>query len=287
METMWTTLVPAGELAAALGTPDVVVVDCRASLADAGEGRRAWLSGHIPGAVHAGLEDGLSGPPAPGAGRHPLPASAALCSSLGRWGIAPTTQVVAYDAGDGAMAAARLWWLLRLLGHLRVAVLDGGLGAWCHAGLPLQEGAVAPEPTHYPDPGYLPREWIDSVELAERLRAGDACLVDARAAERFRGEVEPIDAVAGHVPGARNRPYATNLQRNGLFKPASQLREEWEELIAPHRPGDVVLMCGSGVTACHHRLAMAHAGLEGARVYAPSWSGWISDPARPVVTGPD
>ncbi|TXK65927.1 sulfurtransferase [Alkalisalibacterium limincola] len=285
METEWTALVSAVELAANLGDRDVVVVDCRASLADPGQGRRDWLSAHIPGARHARLEDELSGPAAAAAGRHPLPASGALCAHLGAWGIMPSTQVVAYDAADGAMAAARLWWLLRSLGHRRAAVLDGGLAAWRDAGLPLQEGEESWQPALYADPGYLPGEWLDSDELRARLDHTGHCLVDARAAERFRGEVEPIDPVAGHIPGARNRPYTANLQDSGLFKPASQLREEWEELIAPNRPADVLLMCGSGVTACHHRLAMAHAGLEGARVYAPSWSGWISDPARPVATG--
>lgn len=286
METEWNTLVSTAELAAALGDPGLVVLDCRAALSDPGEGRRAWLSGHVPGALHADLEHDLSGTGALAAGRHPLPRSADLSARLGAWGITPMTQVVAYDAGDGAMAASRLWWLLRLLGHQRVAVLDGGLAAWRHAGLPLQEGKVERPPASYPDPGYVSGEWIDSDALDGRLEAGALCLVDARAPERFRGEVEPIDPVAGHVPGALNRPYTANLQPNGLFKPASQLREEWEELIAPHRPGDVVVMCGSGVTACHHRLAMAHAGLEGGRVYAPSWSGWITDPGRPVATGP-
>jgi thiosulfate/3-mercaptopyruvate sulfurtransferase len=281
----WTTLVTANELAGAIGAAGLVVVDCRFSLADKAQGRREWLQSHVPGAVHADLERDLSAAPAPGLGRHPLPRSRDLCASLGRWGIAPNSQVVAYDAEDGSMAASRLWWLLRLLGHRRLAVLDGGLRAWRDAELPLQAGEVDTIPADYPDPGYRADELIDAATLRARLESAAVCLVDARAAPRFRGEHEPIDAVAGHIPGARNRPYSENLSEGGRFKPPARLGEEWRRLIAPHPPSGVVLMCGSGVTACHHRLAMAHAGLEGARLFAPSWSGWIDDPAHPVATG--
>lgn len=280
----WTTLVTVAELAPALDGRQAVV-DCRASLADPAKGRSDWLAAHLPGAVHADLEQDLSGPHAPGAGRHPMPSAEALCRSLSRLGIEPGQQVVAYDAGDGAMAAARLWWLLRELGHRDVAVLDGGFTAWCEAGLTLQEGETRPDPALYPVRAFASGGQIQAEALRGELETGSVCLVDARAGQRFRGEVEPIDRVAGHVPGARNRPYTDNLVDGLRFKDGERLRSEWTALLDGRPPRRTVLMCGSGVTACHHALALEHAGLAGYRLYAPSWSGWIEDPARPIATG--
>jgi thiosulfate/3-mercaptopyruvate sulfurtransferase len=278
----WTTLVSVDALAARLGADDLRLFDCRFALTDPAAGEAAWRESHIPGARHAHLDRDLSGPHAPDAGRHPWPSAEAFAAWLGREGVTPATQVVAYDAGDGAFAA-RLWWLLRTFGHRDVAVLDGGFAAWTAAGLPTD--AETPDIAAVPPyPGaFAADRLLDATAIAQRVTAGDL-LVDARAAERFRGEVEPIDRVAGHVPGARNRPYAANL-RDGRFKPAAELAAEFAALLDGRAPSSVVAMCGSGVTACHHLLAMAHAGLDGASLFTGSWSGWIEDPARPVATG--
>jgi thiosulfate/3-mercaptopyruvate sulfurtransferase len=192
--------------------------------------------------------------------------------------------VVVYDAGDGSMAAARLWWLLRLIGHANVRVLDGGFAAWQAAGLPVT--TELPQVTGLPPyPGHFDRSQIASAEQVQaRLKHAPGWLIDARAGERFRGEVEPLDPVAGHVPGAVNRPFALNVH-DGRLRPADDLRAALQPLLGTHAPEEVVLMCGSGVTACHLLLAMEAAGLEGARIYADSWSGWVSDPSRPVATG--
>ncbi|MGY6519159.1 MAG: sulfurtransferase [Lysobacteraceae bacterium] len=279
-------LVDAAGLAHALaGDRPPVVVDCRASLADPAEGRAAWRQAHVPGARHASLEDDLSGPHAAGAGRHPLPTPEAFAATLGRLGIGPDTPVVALDAGDGAMAAARLWWLLELAGHPGARVLEGGMAAWREAGLPLQSGEGANESVACPVRLWRTGLLADVDELRRRAAEAPGWLVDARARPRFRGEVEPIDPVAGHVPGAVNRPYIENLADGLRLKPAAELAAAFDALTGGRRPEDVVLMCGSGVTACHHALAMAAAGRPGARVFAPSWSGWIEDASRPVATG--
>ena len=255
-------------------------------LSDPAAGRAAWALSHLPGAVHADLERDLSDHRRSGLGRHPLPEAAAFAQRLGQWGIGPAHTVVAYDAGDGSMAAARAWWMLKLLGHERVAVLDGGLAAWRAAGLP-ETGAVDAPPAlpPYPVREFDPARIVDADAVLARLGEAPGWLLDARAGERFRGEVEPIDPVAGHVPGAINRPFALNL-RDGRFRPAAELRAELEPLLHGRPPSQAVLMCGSGVTACHLLLAMEHAGLAGAKVYAGSWSGWISDRTRPLATGP-
>ncbi len=277
----WTTLVQAAALADALGRDDLVVVDCRASLGDPEAGERAWREGHIPGAVHADLERDLSDMRREGQGRHPWPSSAAFTARLGTWGISPETQVVAYDAADGAFAA-RLWFLLRALGHARAAVLDGGLARWQALGLPVDDKVPQPVPASYT--GEFDRSrLLDADQVQARLDAGDV-LLDARGAPRFRGEVEPIDRVAGHVPGARNKPYPDNLV-DGRFKPADQLEREFRAAMGGREPGQVIAMCGSGVTACHLLLAMEHAGLPGGKLFTGSWSGWISDPGRPVAKG--
>ncbi len=295
--TDWTPLIDAATLAAMLGqdAPRLLdaratasaprVLDARFSLADPQSGAAAYAQGHIAGAVHADLNRDLADLGKVAEGRHPLPDSAVFADQLGRWGIGPDTPVVVYDAGDGSMAAARAWWMLRLIGHTRVAVLDGGLAAWQNAGYPLTT-AVPALTALPPYPGQFDRDQIASVdEIAARLKHAPGWLLDARAGERFRGEVEPLDPVAGHVPGAVNRPFALNIHE-GRLRPAADLRAALQPLIGTHDPSQVVLMCGSGVTACHLLLAMEVAGLAGARVYPGSWSGWVSDSRRPVATGP-
>jgi thiosulfate/3-mercaptopyruvate sulfurtransferase len=277
----WTTLVDAEALAARLDADTLRIFDCRFALNDTAAGESAWREAHLPGAQYADLDRDLSGPHRAGAGRHPWPDAETFGAWLGRCGVTPETQVVAYDAGDGAYAS-RLWWLLRAFGHQPVAVLDGGWARWNALGLPTD--ALAPVLQPVPYRGAFDRSRLfGALEIPDRLAAGDL-LIDARAAERYRGEIEPIDRVAGHVPGAINRPYAANLSE-GRFKPAAQLAEEFTALLGGHAPERAIAMCGSGVTACHHLLAMAHAGLPGAGLFTGSWSGWIEDPARPVATG--
>ncbi|VXB74904.1 putative 3-mercaptopyruvate sulfurtransferase [Luteimonas sp. 9C] len=287
MSARWTTLVDASTLAASLGATHLRIVDCRFTLAVAGAsdgaGASAWREGHIPGAVYAHLERDLSGPKGPGLGRHPWPSADAFAAMLSRLGIAPGTQVVAYDDSDGAFAA-RLWWLLRSFGHRDVAVLDGGWAAWRAC-----EGPVETTPPHvdaaplYAGGFDAARLLRDANALQRHLDAG-GLLLDARAGARFRGEVEPLDPRAGHVPGARNRPYTDNLD-GGRFKPADALASDFDAVLGGHAATELAVMCGSGVTACHHLLAMAHAGREGAMLYAPSWSGWVDTPGRHVAVG--
>lgn len=279
----WTALVSPADLAAHIDDPEVVVVDCRCDLAHPQAGRQAYAEGHLPGAVYADLEIDLSAEPGPLDGRHPLPDPEELASKLGAWGIGDDTQVVAYDDAGGAWAG-RLWWLLRWLGHEQAAVLDGGVPAWIAEGYALSVDEVVCSPrsfTAYPDPAQM----VDGATLAQELERGECRLVDVRAAARFRGEQEPIDPVAGHVPGAVNRPFAENLDPSGHFLPPVQLAEALHDLRAGLPPERVVAMCGSGVTACHLLLAMAHAGLPVGRLYPGSWSEWIRDPRRPVAVG--
>ena len=278
----WTTLVGADALAASLEAAGLRIIDARFALMDPQAGGLGYDSSHLPGAAYADLNLDLSEPGVPGEGRHPLPDEANFTRKLGAWGIAPGDQVVVYDAGDGSMAAARLWWMLKLLGHERVAVLDGGLAGWRARGLP-ETSEVRTAPTLPPYPAGFDRSRIaTSAEVQSRLLEAPGWLLDARAGERFRAEAEPIDPVAGHIPGAVNRPIADNLQA-GHFKPAAELQAAIEPLLGGRDPQEVVVMCGSGVTACHLLLAMEHAGLHGARVYAGSWSAWVSDPSRPIA----
>jgi thiosulfate/3-mercaptopyruvate sulfurtransferase len=280
---MKTTLISVTELAA-LPSLDVLTVDCRHDLSDASKGARDYQAEHIPGAVFASLDHDLSDlTRIPlGLGRHPLPSEETFSAALGRWGWRPGVQVVCYDAGNGALAAARLWWLLRVCGVKDVAVLDGGYAAWKAAGQPVSQDIPQPEPTrvslHYDASQML----IDHAAVAHLTQE---LLLDARATPRYRGEVEPLDRAAGHVPGAANRPFSENLEADGRFKPVAELRQAFLAVIGEHRPEQVVHMCGSGVTACHNLLAMEHAGLTGSRLYAPSWSGWVSDTSRPIATG--
>jgi thiosulfate/3-mercaptopyruvate sulfurtransferase len=263
---------------------DTLIIDCRFELSDVERGARDYTNAHIPGAVYADLNRDLSDLSKTGVGRHPLPDDACFGNVLNRWGWTPNTFVVAYDDAGGALAAARLWWMIRLSGSHRVAVLDGGIKAWVDAGL-ATSAEVTTRATTSNDIRFDASHIVMTDEL-QRLRAdAKTLLIDARGAPRYRGDVEPIDRVAGHVPGARNRPFSDNLDADGRFKTAPQLRSEFAAVIGSHNPHDVVHMCGSGVTACHNLLAMEHAGLTGSRVYAPSWSGWIADQRREVAVG--
>ncbi|MFC5525281.1 sulfurtransferase [Rhodanobacter ginsengisoli] len=279
-----TTLISAAELAQ-LSPDEVLIVDCRFDLGEPGKAAGEYLQGHIPGAVYASLDRDLSdlSRQAEGLGRHPLPLESTFSTLLSRWGWQAGMQVVSYDAAGGALAAARLWWLLRLVGVTSAAVLDGGYAAWLAAGLPIESGEPAARPASKVSLRYDPGQLLVDHAALRGSTAGK--LLDARAAPRYRGEIEPLDRVGGHVPGALNRPFAENLQGDGRFKPAARLHEEFAAVLGATAPAQVVHMCGSGVTACHNLLAMEHAGLHGSRLYAPSWSGWISDPSRPVATG--
>ncbi|HEY6134340.1 MAG TPA: sulfurtransferase [Rubrivivax sp.] len=268
-------------------TPALVLLDCGFDLADPGAGERAYLAGHLPGAQYVHLDRDLSGPKAPeGArsprfnGRHPLPDRGALAALAGRLGIAPGVPVVAYDR-QGAPYAARAWWLLRWLGHADVGVLDGGSAAWVDAGgaLSSQAPVASAKPPYPARAAAMPA--IDAATLASQL--GRVRVLDARAGERFRGEVEPLDPVAGHIPGASHRFFKDNLGDDGRFRSAAQLRAEFAALGSPAE--SIVHQCGSGVTACHNLLAMAAAGLEGSVLYPGSWSEWCADPRRPIARG--
>jgi thiosulfate/3-mercaptopyruvate sulfurtransferase len=277
------TLISSEEIAAHLGEPGWVVVDCRFSLSDPEGGRRAYGEGHLPGARYAHLDQDLSGPRSATSGRHPLPAPEALAQTLASWGIGNNSQVVAYDERSGAFAA-RLWWLLRWLGHDAVAVLDGGLAAWRAHGLPLETATPAPAVAHFaasPRPELL----AGADEILGALGSDRLNVVDARAPARFRGDEEPIDPIAGHIPGAVNHPTDRNLDADGRFLPPDALVARLRQTLAGAAPGQVVSSCGSGVTACHNLLAMEVAGMRGGRLYAGSWSEWIRDPARPVAKG--
>ncbi len=280
---MFTTLVDTDTLARHLADPRWVVVDCRFTLTDTGAGRRAWTAGHIPGARYAHLDEDLSSPIGPRTGRHPLPDPAVLVRTLGAWGIDGSKQVVAYDDSFGAMAA-RLWWLLRWLGHDAVALLDGSYPKWAREKKPVTAEAPVAHPAAF-NPRANNALWVNA-DFVERARQDEAFVVlDARAEERFRGEVEPLDKVAGHVPGAVNAVYEDNLDVSGEFLSAEELRERYLDLLGGVVPDQAIHMCGSGVTACHNVLAMEHAGLPGAKLYAGSWSEWITDPNRPVAKG--
>jgi len=279
---MSTTLITVSELKARLSDPDCCILDCRHDLMDVGLGRRQYEQGHVPGAQFAGIDDDLSGPKTGSNGRHPLPDRARLAAKFGAWGIDNGTQIVAYDASGGQFAV-RVWWLARWLGHDRVALLDGGWPLWL-----AETGLSSTEPANRAPRRFVAGESLENVitagELQQRLAEHGALVVDARAPERYEGRVEPIDPVAGHIPGAVNRFWQSNLD-DGRFKSAARLRSEFEQLLAGRSPSQVVAQCGSGVTACHHLLALHIAGLSGARLYAGSWSEWIADPGRPVATG--
>ena len=280
---MLTTLVDTETLSRHLDDPRWVVVDCRFVLTDPEAGRRAYATGHIPGARYAHLNEDLSSPVTPVSGRHPLPFPNTLAEKLGRWGIDKNTQVVVYDDSFGAMAA-RLWWLLRWLGHEAVALLDLGYPKWVREKRPIMTDLPKIQPTPF-HPTINHAMCVDADYVMQMTRAKEGFLIDARAEERFRGEVELLDKVAGHIPGAINMPYEDNLDFTGEFMSDEALREHYQSVLGKAPPDKVVHMCGSGVTACHSVLAMEHAGLSGAKLYAGSWSEWITDPNRPVAKG--
>lgn len=276
-------LISAAELDSLIQREACVTVDCRFDFADTGKGRADWLTGHVPGAAYAHLDNDLSAPIAAHTGRHPLPDPGLFAAFLGRIGWQPGKLLVAYDEGPNAVAS-RLWWLMRYFGR-PAALLDGGLAAWTAAGLPLETGD--PAPTAAPAPDLVPDAamTLGAPDILRSLDTKDLQLVDARASQRFSGEVEMLDTRAGHIPGSINRPFAANLLLDGRFKDAEQLREEFDELLDGRQPGAVAHTCGSGVTACHNLFAMELAGLAGSRLYAGSWSEWIRDPDRPIETG--
>ncbi|HSH41935.1 MAG TPA: sulfurtransferase [Arenicellales bacterium] len=280
---MHKTLVSVETLKSQLADPRWVVFDCRSALEDPEWGPAEYRASHIPGARYAHLDRDLSAPQTAGAGRHPLPRPEDFIRWLGDNGVGRDSQVIAYDQGGGAFAA-RLWWMMRWVGHPAAAVLDGGWAAWQAAGGPESEDVPAPEPVNFAGRAD-DALWLTSEQLEQALDAGGVTLVDARGAPRYRGETEPIDPVAGHVPGAVNLPFMGNLDDNGQFRDAESLRRRFEDALGDAAGARVVHMCGSGVTACHNLLAMEVAGLGESRLYAGSWSEWITDPRRPVATG--
>lgn len=277
------TIVSAGQLAEHLDDPDWIVFDCRFTLTDTDSGFKAYQTGHIPGARYAHLNNDLSSEMTDRSGRHPLPNPELLAEKLGRWGVGAGKQVVVYDDSFGAMAC-RMWWLLRWLGHDAVALLDGGYPRWLRNKLPTTNELPLVVASHF-DCRLDDTMWVDSKHVEEALRDKTCLLVDARSEDRFNGEREMLDKVAGHVPGAVNFPFEDNLDLGGTFLPLDELREIYSELLDGADPASVVQMCGSGVTACHSLIAMEYAGFKGARLYPGSWSEWITDPGRPVETG--
>jgi len=280
---MYTTLIQPAQLARIADDENVAILDCRHELGKPQWGDEAYAQGHIPRAIQAHLDRDLSAPIGPQTGRHPLPDVAKLAETLSRWGIDDSVQVVAYDQGNGAYGA-RAWWLLRWLGHEKVAVLDGGLPAWQEAGLPISRDPATRKPRVF-TPRVRNGAFVTAAEVQQALADRSIALVDARGADRFAGENETIDPVAGHVPGATNRPFAKNLDARSRFLPADELRRQWSAHLGTRPVSEVVTMCGSGVTACHNLLALELAGMPGARLYAGSWSEWIRDPSRPVAKG--
>jgi len=279
---VFNTLISAQELHENLHRPDWIIVDCRFSLTDLKQGENLYRKGHLPNARYAHLNNDLSSQITDFTGRHPLPDIRVLVQKLGAWGISNHSQVIVYDDMNGAMAG-RLWWLLRWLGHEKVAVLNGGIQHW--------------QKNHYPITTTLPKIQIatfrtylndalrlDALQVQNLLAKKSICLVDARASERYLGKIEPMDSVAGHIPYALNRPFQMNLDKNGLFLPAEKLRAEFNRLIGKIKPENVVHYCGSGVTACHNVLAMEYANLNGSKLYAGSWSEWICNKNRGVET---
>jgi len=278
---MYKALINTQTLVARLGQKDQIIFDCRFNLADPSAGERAYQAGHIPGAFYLNLDQDLSSPITATTGRHPLPNPEQLANKLAVYGLNENTQVFVYDDISGAFAA-RTWWLLRWLGHETVAVLDGGWPAWLAQGGSLEQNPPALPPHSGNFKAQLQANYFLSTD--ELSHTHPYQLIDARSAERFRGELEPIDPIAGHIPGAINRPLTDNLV-NGQLKPASQLKQDWEAKLAGKAPEAIVHMCGSGVSACHNLLAMEVAGLSGSRLYVGSWSEWIRDPTRRVATG--
>lgn len=281
----WQTLVSAEQAATRLIDPRLRVFDCRYDLADRAAGREAYQRGHLPGAIHADLHDDLAAPQTATSGRHPLPRPDGFAARLRAWGVDDDSLVLAYDDAGGIWAA-RFWWMVaKWLGHRHVAVLDGGLRRWRALGLPVTTEVAAPRSAGTFEGHADPLAVVDADVTQEAARSADWRVLDARAPERYRGEVEPIDRVAGHVPGALNCPSAAVVTPDGRFRPAAELQAAFADVLGGVAPDHVVAYCGSGVTACHVLLAMERAGLPGGRLYPGSWSEWSRDPRRPVAHG--
>jgi len=278
----YTTILSTDTVAAHLSS--WVVVDCRFDLTDEQWGRRQYEQAHVPGAVYASLNDDLSAPRTGSNGRHPLPSVDALAAIFSRLGIANGVQVVVYDQ-DAGLHASRLWWSLKYLGHAEVALLDGGWAKWMAEGRPTASGRES-RPAAIFTPAVRPEMRVNIEDVQRRMTDARTLLVDARGPERFEGQSETIDKVAGHIPGARNHFYKWNLDEDGTMRSADELRARYTTLLDGRSPADVVMYCGSGVSACHNLLAMEHAGLTGTPLYAGSWSEWSADPSRPMETGP-
>lgn len=275
----FSTLISCEELSRHLDDPDWRIFDCRHQLSDMAYGERVYADGHLPGAFFLHLDRDLSGPMNGANGRHPLPDPRVLAVKLGAAGVSRRTQVVVYD-DDGGMYAVRLWWLLRWMGHDRVAVLDGSIRAWIGQSRPLTTELPHSEPAAFE---VALRDWVVTADQVRvNIDKKDFTLIDARGPDRFRGENETLDPIGGHIPGARNRFFRDNLDA-GFFRPAAELRREFLAVLAGVEPAQAVMYCGSGVTACHNLLAMEAAGLSGARLYAGSWSEWCADLGRPVA----
>ena len=280
----FTTLIDTAALASRLDDPGLVIFDCRFDLKDTGWGERAYAEGHVPRALYVHLDRNLSAPKTGTNGRHPLPDAATAARTFSALGVGAGVQVVAYDQDTG-MYASRVWWMLRWLGHDAVAVLDGGLARWRAEGRAIRSGVEAPVPRPFvaaPRAGMI----VTADQIAVLTGSGFQ-LVDARAPERYRGDVEPLDRVPGHIPGARNHYFQSNLDNTGRFRSAADLAARFSETLGDTPADRAICYCGSGVTACHDLLAMEHAGLPGGRLYAGSWSEWSADPQRPVATGTD
>ncbi len=280
-----TTLIEPEELAKNLDNESWVIFDCRFSLADTERGERSYAKAHIPGAYYAHLDRDLSAPKTPESGRHPLPDPEEFAEWLGRRGVTGTSQVIAYDDA-GAAIASRLWWMLRWLGHDDVAVLDGGWRAWQEGEFPvdtevpeLRDATFAPSPRR--------DLWLSTEQVVNTMHGGRDLIVDARAPERYAGILEPLDPVAGHIPGAVNLPFAGNLDDVGRFLPKNELKKRFKDVFKGIGAESIVHMCGSGATACQNILAMEHAGLKGSRLYVGSWSEWVADSSRPVAVKKD
>jgi thiosulfate/3-mercaptopyruvate sulfurtransferase len=277
----YTTLIGVSDLAKHLDDPDLVVFDCRHELANPGFGPKAYTDSHLPHARFAHLDRDLAAPLTGRNGRHPLPDPAAFMLWLGRMGVSNDKQVIGYDSAGGVYGS-RLWWMLRWVGHRRVAVLDGGWQAWTGAGLPVT--AELPSIKASVFKGRLDKSWVGTDDVARHLGSPDMVLIDARSNDRYHGQNETIDPVAGHIPGALNRFFKDNLDARGFFKKPDELRAAFLPLIGKAKAENVVHQCGSGVSACHNLLAMEIAGLKGSRLYPGSWSEWIADPAHPIAT---
>jgi len=280
---MHSTLVSTEELVQHLDDPNWIVFDCRFTLTDPEAGRRAYQHGHIPGARYAHLDNDLSSPITATSGRHPLPDPQALAAKLGQWGVDETRQVVVYDDSFGSMAV-RMWWLLRWLGHDAVALLDGGLPRWMRQKLPITAALPTIKPTLF-TPRLQNAMWADASEVNQARQDRSRMIIDARPEQRFSGENEPLDRVGGHIPGSVNWTFEENIDFDGTYLPAEELRAAYLDLLHGIPPEQVIHSCGSGVTACHNILAMEIAGLAGGKLYPGSWSEWISDPSRPIATG--